>query len=55
MTDDQAFKIWGERAASLTQNPEIQREMVELAEKNGRDYAVRWLYMVAAGTLVGTR
>ena len=36
MTDNEAYKLIGERAEELTSNTEVQKKMVEIANKDGK-------------------
>lgn len=52
MTDNEAYKLIGERAEELTKNIEIQKKMVEIANKDGKTEAEKWLYRFAIATLM---
>ena len=53
MTNEQAYKIIGERAIELSKNKDIQNKMVEIAQKEGKEKAEQYLYMLAISTLCG--
>lgn len=55
MTDREAYKLIGERAAELTKRPEIQKKMLEIANAEGKETAVKWVYLAAIATLYGSR
>lgn len=53
MTDKEAYKIIGARAEEIAKLPEVQREMIEIARKQGKEAAEKYLYLAAIGTLIG--
>ena len=53
MTNEQAYKMIGERAEGLTNNTEVQKKMVEIANNEGKEKAESFLYKLAIATLVG--
>lgn len=53
MTDKEAYKLIGERAAELSKRPEIQAKMVEIARTKGKKEAEKYLYMAAIASLAG--
>ena len=53
MTNEEAYKLIGERAKALTRNLDIQLTMLRIAEGKGKEEATKWLYMAAIATLVG--
>ena len=53
MTDNEAYNLIGERAAELTKRPEIQKKMLEIANAEGKEAAVKWVYLAAIATLYG--
>ena len=53
MTNEQAFKMIGERAEEMRNDPEVQRKMVEIAKTDGKEAAIKWLYQTAICTLAG--
>lgn len=53
MTDNEAYKLIGERAEELTKNIEIQKKMVEIAKSDGKEKAEKFLYNLAVATLCG--
>ena len=53
MTNEQAYKIIGERATELSKNKDIQNKMVEIAQKEGKEKAEQYLYILAISTLCG--
>lgn len=54
MTDEQAYKLIGERTEELSKNKDIQNKMVEIAQKEGKAKAEQYLYMLAISTLCGS-
>ena len=52
MTDKEAYKIIGERAEQLSQIPDVQKKMVEIAGKDGKAEVEKWLYMSAIASLM---
>lgn len=54
MTDKEAYNLIGERAAELTKRPEIQKKMLEIANAESKEAAVKWVYMAAIATLYGS-
>ena len=53
MTDNEAYRLIGERAEELTINTEIQKKMVEIARTEGKEKAEKFLYNLAITTLCG--
>ena len=53
MTDNEAYKLIGERAEELAKEPGVQKEMVRIARTDGKETAEKWLYMCAIATLAG--
>ena len=53
MTDNEAYKLIGERAEELTSNKEVQKKMVEIAKTDGKEKAEKFLYNLAIATLCG--
>ena len=53
MTDNEAYKIIGERAEELIKNIEVQRKMVKIAKTEGKEKAEKFLYGLAIATLCG--
>ena len=53
MTNEEAIKMIGERAAILAENPEIQQKMIEIAKQHGKETAESWCYKMAICTLAG--
>ena len=52
MTDKEAYKTIGERAEQLSQIPDVQNKMVEIARSQGKQAAEKWLYMSAIASLI---
>lgn len=54
MTNNEAYKMIGNRAQELSDLPEVQAKMVDMV-RNGatKEEAEKWLYMCAVGTLAG--
>ena len=55
MTDNEAYKLIGERAEELTSNTEVQKKMVEIAKTEGKEKAEKFLYNLAIATLCGVQ
>lgn len=53
MTNEEAIKMIGERAAILAENTEVQQKMIEIAKQHGREAAESWCYKMAICTLAG--
>lgn len=54
MSDNEAYKLIGERAADMANDPGIQSEMLALVAKGwSKERVEGWLYMNAVGTLCG--
>lgn len=53
MTNEQAYKLIGERTTELSKNTDIQNKMVEISIKEGKQKAEQYLYMLAISTLCG--
>ena len=52
MTDKEAYKAIGERAEELRKRDDVQKKMVEIAVKDGKAEAEKWLYMSAIASLM---
>ena len=52
MTDQEAYKIIGERMQVCADNPQVQREMVRIAKTEGKEKAEQWLFYFALATLI---
>ena len=52
MTDNEAYKLIGERAQGLSKRADVQKKMVEIAHKDGKAEAEKWLYRCAIATLI---
>lgn len=52
MTDEEAYRLIGERAAELSKRSDVQKKMVEIADKDGKAEAEKWLYRAAIATLM---
>ena len=53
MTNNEAYKLIGERANELSKNKEVQKKMVEIAKTEGKEKAEKFLYNLAIATLCG--
>lgn len=53
MTDIEAYELIGNRAKELAEFPEMRAKMLSIARQEGKDAAVKYLYMFAIGTLAG--
>ena len=47
-----AYKLIGERAEELSKREDVQKKMVEIANKDGKAEAEKWLYRMAIVTLM---
>lgn len=52
MTDNEAYKIIGERMQACTENVQVKQEMIKIAEKDGKEAAEHWLFWFAVATLM---
>lgn len=52
MTDEEAYKLIGERAEELIKRADVQKKMVEIADKEGKAEAEKWLYRAAIAALM---
>ena len=52
MTDEEAYKLIGERADELAKREDVKKKMVEIAVKDGKAEAEKWLYMSAIASLM---
>lgn len=53
MTNNEAYKLIGERANELSKNKEVQKKMVEIAKTEGKEKAEKFLYNLSIATLCG--
>ena len=52
MNDEEAYKLIGERAEELSKRADVQKKMIEIADKDGKAEAEKWLYRCAIATLM---
>ena len=52
MTNEQGYKIIGERVSELVKRQDIQDKMIDIASKNGKEAAEKWVYTLAIATLM---
>ena len=52
MTDEEAYKLIGERAEELSKRADVQKKMVEIEHNDGKAEAEKWLYRAAIATLM---
>ena len=52
MKDKEAYKLIGERAEELAKREDVQKKMVEIANKDGKVEAEKWIYRMAIATLM---
>ena len=52
MTDKEAYKLIGERVEQLSKRADVQNKMLEIACKDGKAEAEKWLYMSAIASLM---
>ena len=52
MRDEEAYNLIGERAEELAKREDVQKKMVEIANKYGKAEAEKWLYRMAIATLM---
>ncbi len=53
MTNEQGFSMIGERANALAKDSNVQKKMMEVQAREGKEAAVRFLYLLAISTLCG--
>lgn len=53
MTNEQGFAMIGNRASELAKNTDVQKKMIEIAETESKEAAVKYVYMLAIATLYG--
>lgn len=53
MTNEHAYRMIGERVKELTRSPEVQRKMLDIAGRDGKEIAERYVYQLAIATLAG--
>ena len=52
MTDQEAYKIVGERMQVCADNPQVQHEKEKRKKTEGKEKAEQWLFYVALATLM---
>lgn len=52
MTNEQCYKIIGDRVSELVKRQDIQDKMIDIANKNGKEAAEKWVYTLAIATLM---
>ena len=52
MTNEQGYKIIGERVSELVKRQDVQDKMIGIASKNGKEVAEKWVYTLAIATLM---
>ena len=53
MTNKQGFIMIGERADALAKDSNVQKKMMEIQAREGKEPAIRFLYLLAVSTLCG--
>lgn len=53
MTNEQGFTMIGERADALAKDTSVQKKVLEIEAEEGKEAAVRFLYLLAVSTLCG--
>lgn len=53
MTNEQGFSMIGERADALAKDTVVQKKMMEIEAKEGKEAAIKFLYLLAISTLCG--
>ncbi len=53
MSDKEAYKLIGERAAELAKDESVQKKAVEIARLQGNEAVEKYIYMLAIATLAG--
>ncbi len=53
MTNEQGFAMIGERADTLAKDSSVQKKMMEIQAREGKEAAIRFLYLLAVSTLCG--
>lgn len=52
MTDNEAYMLIGERVEELIRKSDVQKRMIDIANKDGKSEAEKWLYRLAIATLM---
>jgi hypothetical protein len=52
MTYNEAYKLIGERAEELSKRTDVQQKMIDIAKREGKAEAEKWLYRAAIATLI---
>ncbi len=55
MTNEEAYSLIGDRTKELLELPEVKEMAVRIAKQNGREAAVKQIYLLAIATLYGMR
>lgn len=53
MTNVQGFTMIGERADALAKNASVQKKMLEIEAEEGKEEAIKFLYLLSISTLCG--
>lgn len=53
MDDSAAYRLIGQRAEELTKRADVQRTMMQIAERESTEKAKEYVYRLAIATLVG--
>lgn len=53
MSNQEAYKLIGERATELAKNEKVQEKAVEIAKLQGKEAREKYIYMLAIATLAG--
>lgn len=54
MTNKQGFSMIGERADALAKDSSVQKKMMEIQARKGKEAAIKFLYLLAISTLYGS-
>lgn len=55
MANEEAYSLIGDRTKELLELPEVKEMAVRIAKQNGREAAVKQIYLLAIATLYGMR
>lgn len=53
MKDREAYEMIGKRAEELIEVPSVQRKMLDISIKDGKEAAEKYLYLLAVASLAG--
>lgn len=53
MKDQEVYEMIGKRAEELIGVPNVQRKMLDISSKDGKEAAEKYLYLLAIASLAG--